>query len=171
MTLSGAAASEVETQITRTVEAAVSNVSGVKHVQSVVTQGVSSSTIEFEIGEDPQEATDEVRSAIDRVRSSLLNSIEEPIVQRFDVDSAPIVTYAVSTETMTDVGVSSFVEKTVARDLITQEGVAQVDLVGGVNREINVTLDPSRLQALGLTAPNINDALRTSSTDVTPWTL
>ncbi|MGO2279019.1 MULTISPECIES: efflux RND transporter permease subunit [unclassified Psychrobacter] len=166
VTLSGAAASEVETQITRTVEAAVSNVSGVKHVQSVVTQGVSSSTIEFEIGEDPQEATDEVRSAIDRIRSSLPNSIEEPIVQRFDVDSAPIVTYAVSTETMTDVELSWFVEDTVARDLITQEGVAQVDLVGGVNREINVTLDPSRLQALGLTAPNINDALRTSSTDV-----
>lgn len=166
VTLSGAAASEVETQITRTVEAAVSNVSGVKHVQSVVTQGLSSSTIEFEIGEDAQKATDEVRSAIDRIRSSLPSSIEEPIVQRFDIDSAPIVTYAVSTETMTDVELSWFVEDTVARQLITQEGVAQVDLVGGINREINVTLDPNRLQALGLTAPNINDALRTSSTDV-----
>lgn len=166
VTLSGAAASEVETQITRTVEAAVSNVSGVKHVQSVVTQGVSSSTIEFEIGEDPQEATDEVRAAVDRIRSSLPPSIEEPIIQRFDIDSAPIVTYAVSTDTMTDVELSWFVEDTVARRLITQEGVAQVDLVGGVNREINVTLDPSRLQALGLTAPNINDALRSSSTDV-----
>lgn len=166
VTLSGAAASEVETQITRTVEAAVSNVAGVKHVQSVVTQGVSSSTIEFEIGEDPQEATDEVRAAVDRIRSSLPASIEEPIIQRFDIDSAPIVTYAVSTDTMTDVELSWFVEDTVARRLITQEGVAQVDLVGGVNREINVTLDPSRLQALGLTAPNINDALRSSSTDV-----
>ncbi|MEK6199075.1 MAG: efflux RND transporter permease subunit, partial [Psychrobacter sp.] len=166
VTLSGAAASEVETQITRTVEAAVSNVSGVKHVQSVVTQGLSSSTIEFEIGEDAQKATDEVRSAIDRIRSSLPSSIEEPIVQRFDIDSAPVVTYAVSTETMTDVELSWFVEDTVARQLITQEGVAQVDLVGGINREINVTLDPNRLQALGLTAPNINDALRTSSTDV-----
>ena len=166
VTLSGAAASEVETQITRTVEAAVSNVAGVKHVQSVVTQGVSSSTIEFEIGEDAQKATDEVRAAVDRIRSSLPASIDEPIVQRFDIDSAPIVTYAVSTETMTDVELSWFVEDTVARRLITQEGVAQVDLVGGVNREINVTLDPNRLQALGLTAPNINDALRASSTDV-----
>lgn len=166
VTLSGAAASEVETQITRTVEAAVSNVAGVKHVQSVVTQGVSSSTIEFEIGEDAQKATDEVRAAVDRIRSSLPASIDEPIVQRFDIDSAPIVTYAVSTDTMTDVELSWFVEDTVARRLITQEGVAQVDLVGGVNREINVTLDPSRLQALGLTAPNVNDALRASSTDV-----
>lgn len=166
VTLPGAAASEVETQITRTVEAAVSNVSGVKHVQSVVTQGVSSSTIEFEIGEDAQKATDEVRSAVDRIRGSLPRSIDEPIVQRFDIDSAPVVTYAVSTESMTDVELSWFVEDTVARRLMTQEGVAQVDLVGGVNREINVTLDPNRLQALGLTAPNINDALRTSSTDV-----
>jgi HAE1 family hydrophobic/amphiphilic exporter-1 len=166
VTLSGAAASEVETQITRAVEAAVSNVAGVKHVQSTVMQGISSSTIEFEIGEDAQKATDEVRSAIDRIRGSLPRGIDEPIVQRFDVDSAPIVTYAVSTQSMNDVELSWFVEDTVVRRLITQKGVAQVDLVGGVSREINVTLDPAELQARGLTAPKINEALRSSSTDV-----
>jgi HAE1 family hydrophobic/amphiphilic exporter-1 len=166
VTLSGAAASEVETQITREVEAAVSNVAGVNHVQSTVMQGSSSTTIEFEIGEDPQKATDEVRAAIDRIRGSLPRGIDEPIVQRFDVDSAPIVTYAVATDSMSDVELSWFVDDTVARRLITQKGVAQVDRVGGVDREINVTLDPGRLEALGLTAPKVNDALRNSSTDV-----
>lgn len=166
ITLSGAAASEVETQITRAVEAAVSNVAGVNHVQSTVMQGVSSTTIEFEIGEDAQKSTDEVRSAIDRIRSSLPRGVNEPIVQRFDVDSAPIVTYAVASDSMSDIELSWFVDDTVARHLITQKGVAQVDLIGGVNREINVTLDPRRLEALGLTAPKINDALRSSSTDV-----
>ena len=166
VTLSGAAASEMETQITRAVEAAVSNVSGVNHVTTAVMQGVSSTTIEFEIGEDAQKATDEVRSAIDRIRGSLPRGIDEPIVQRFDVDSAPIVTYAVATDSMSDVALSWFVEDTVARRLITEKGVAQVDRVGGVNREINVTLDPARLEALGLTAPQVNNALRSASNDL-----
>ncbi|TWC43228.1 HAE1 family hydrophobic/amphiphilic exporter-1 [Pseudomonas sp. SJZ079] len=166
VTLSGAAASEVETQITREVEAAVSNVAGVDHVQSSVSQGLSSTTVEFEIGEDPQKATDEVRSAIDRIRGNLPRGIEEPIVQRFDVDSAPIVTYAVATDSLSDVELSWFVDDTVARRLITEQGVAQVTRVGGVEREINVTLDPDRLEALGLTAPQVNNALRGASTDV-----
>jgi HAE1 family hydrophobic/amphiphilic exporter-1 len=71
ITLTGAAASEVETQITREVEAAAANLAGVDHVHSTVTQGVSSTTVEFEIGEDPQKATDDVRAAMDRIRSSL----------------------------------------------------------------------------------------------------
>lgn len=166
VTLSGAAASEVETQITREIEAAVSNVAGVDHVRSTVSQGLSATTVEFEVGMDPQKATDEVRASIDRIRSNLPRGIEQPIVQRFDVDSMPIVTYAVATDQMSDVELSWFVDNTVARRLITKKGVAQVTRVGGVDREINVTLDPDRLEALGLTATQINNALRSSSTDV-----
>ncbi|UTW08465.1 efflux RND transporter permease subunit [Pseudomonas benzenivorans] len=166
VSLPGAAASEVETQITREVEAALSNVAGVDHVQSSISQGLSSTTVEFEIGEDPQKATDEARSAIDRIRGNLPRGIEEPIVQRFDVDSAPIVTYAVATDSLSDVELSWFVDDTVARRLISEQGVAQVVRVGGVEREINVTLEPAKLEALGLTASQVNNALRSSSTDV-----
>ena len=164
--LSGAAASEVETQITREIEAAVSNVTGVNHIQSTVSQGLSSTTIEFEIGEDPQKATDEVRAAIDRIRSSLPRTIDEPIVQRFDLDSAPIVTYAISTNSMNDVELSWFVDDRLVRELITLPGVAQVTRFGGVEREVNVTLDPARLEALGLTANQINIALRGANADL-----
>tara|TARA_R110001592_G_scaffold260403_1_gene524931 strand:+ start:24986 stop:28093 length:3108 start_codon:yes stop_codon:yes gene_type:complete len=166
VTLSGAAASEVETQITREIEASVSNVTGVNHIQSTVSQGLSSTTIEFEIGEDPQKATDEVRAAIDRVRSSLPRTIDEPIVQRFDLDSAPIVTYAISTSSMNDVELSWFVDDSLVRELISLPGVAQVTRFGGVEREVNVTLDPARLEALGLTASQINIALRGANTDL-----
>lgn len=165
VTLPGAAPTEIETQITREVEAAVSNVAGVDHVSSAVSLGVSSTTVEFEVGEDPQRTTDEVRAAIDRIRASLPRGIEEPIVERFNVDNLPIVTYAVSAATMSDVDLSWFVDDTVARRLITAGGVAQVQRLGGVDREINVTLDPSRLEALGLTAPAINNALRGFNVD------
>ena len=160
VTLPGAAPAEVETQITREVEGAVSNVAGVSHVSSVVSLGLSSTSVEFEVGEDPQRTTDEVRAAVDRIRASLPRGIEEPIVEQFNLDNMPIVTYAVSAQTMSDVDLSWFVDDTVARRLITAEGVAQVQRLGGVDREINVTLDPSRLEALGLTAPAINNALR-----------
>ncbi len=107
-----------------------------------------------------------MRSAIDRIRGSLPRGIDEPIVQRFDIDSQPLVTYAVSSQSLSDVELSWFVEDTIARALITRKGVAQVDVVGGVAREINVTLDPGRLQAFGLTASQVNDALRRASSDV-----
>lgn len=166
VTLPSAAASEVETQITHDVEAAVSNIAGVNHVQSSVSQGLSLSTVEFEIGINPQQATDEVRAAIDGIRRNLPRGIEEPIVQSFDVDSIPVVTYAVVAEGMTDIELSWFVDNTIARRLVVEKGVAQVTRIGGVEREINVTLDPHRLEALGITAPQINSALRSSSVDM-----
>lgn len=165
VTLPGAAPSEVETQITREIEAAATNVAGVEHVQSVVSLGVSSTSVEFEVGEDPQRATDEVRAAVDRIRASLPRGIEEPIVERFNIDNMPIVTYAVSAPSMSDVELSWFIDDIVARRLMAAEGVAQVRRLGGVDREINVTLDPARLEALGLTAPQINNALRSFNVD------
>ncbi len=165
VTLPGAAASEVETQITREVEAAVSNIAGVDHVSSTVSLGLSSTTVEFEVGTDPQKSTDEVRSAIDGIRASLPRGIEEPIVRRFDIDSMPIVTYAVSAPKLTDVELSWFIDNPISRRIIAENGIAQVTRVGGVDREINVTLDPARLEALGLTAPQVNNALRGFSLD------
>jgi len=164
--LPGAAASEVETQITDEVEAAVSNLANVDHVNSTVTQGLSMTYVDFEIGADPQKATDEVRAAVDRIRSSLPRGAEEPIVERFEIDSMPVVTYAVSGTDHSDLELSWLVDDIIARRLVTEHGVAQVKRVGGVDREINVTLNPERLEALGLTAPQINNALRSASVDV-----
>lgn len=165
VTLPGAAPSEVETQITREIESAVSSIADVDHVSSTVSLGMSATTIEFAVGADPQKTTDEVPAAIDGVRAALPRGIEEPIVRRFDIDSMPIMTYAVAAPAMSDVELSWFIDDTVARAVISADGVAQVQRVGGVEREINVTLDPSRLEAMGLTAPQVNDALRGFSTD------
>jgi HAE1 family hydrophobic/amphiphilic exporter-1 len=166
VTLNGAAPSEVETQITREVEAAVSNIPGVDHVQSTVTLGRSSTIVNFDIGEDPQRASDEVRAAIDRIRDALPREIEEPVVSRIEFESRPVVIYAVSSSRLSDVELSWFVDDTVARRLTARNGVGQVERLGGVDREINVTLDPERLEALGLTVPLINNALRSFNADV-----
>lgn len=166
VTQSGAAPGEMETQITRPVEDAIASVTGVNNISSVVTQGVSTTSIEFEIGENLQKKTDEIRSKIDQARALLPRDIDEPTVTQVEVDSAaPILTYAVSAPAMTDEELSWFVDDTVSRTLQTAKGVAQVSRVGGVAREINVAIDPDRLAARGLTATQVNNALRSFQVD------
>ena len=165
VTQNGAAPAQMETQIARPVENAIAGVSNVKHIMTSVTLGVSSTTIEFELGTDMQKATEDVRTAVERVRVNLPPGIDPPAVQRVDIDAAPILTYAVSNPAMAPQELSWFVDDVVARTLQGQRGVAQVARVGGVDREINVTLDPARMRAFGVTAPQVNAALYQFNTD------
>ncbi|MDZ4371322.1 MAG: efflux RND transporter permease subunit [Phenylobacterium sp.] len=166
ITQSGAAPGEIETQITRQVEDAVSSLPNVRNIQSTVTQGVSSTMIEMEIGEDLQKKTDEVQTRIDQIRPNLPREIDEPLVQRVEFDSLPITTFAVSAPAMSDVELSWFIDDTLSRALQAEKGVAQIRRVGGVSREINVILDPDKLAARGLTAAQVNNALRAADLDV-----
>jgi HAE1 family hydrophobic/amphiphilic exporter-1 len=159
VTQSGAAPTEMETQITRPIEDAVAGIAGVKHISSEITLGASTTSIEFELGSDMQKVTDDVRTAIDRTRVLLPPGIDPPNVQRVDIDSAPILTYAVSSNTMAPVDLSWFVDDTVARAIQAGKGVAQVSRLGGIDREINVTLDPAKMAAFAVTAPQVNAAL------------
>ena len=167
ITQNGAAPGEMETQITRPVEDAVAGVTGITAIQSIITQGVSTTSVQFEIGTNLQKKTDEIRSKIDQARAVLPRDIDEPSVAQLDIDSvAPILTYAVSAPAMSADELSWFVDDTVSRTLQTAKGVAQVSRVGGVSREINVIIDPDRLAARGLTASQVNNALRGFQTDV-----
>ena len=166
VTENGAAAAELETQVTRPVEDAMAGVTGVKNVQSVVTQGVSTTSLQFEIGENIQKKVDDVRSKIAQARATLPRDIDEPIVQQIEVDEiAPILTYSVYAPSMTEDQLSWFIDDTLTRELQASKGVAQVTRVGGVAREINVLVDPDKLAARGLTAAQVNTALRAFQAD------
>ncbi|RYE74065.1 MAG: efflux RND transporter permease subunit [Myxococcales bacterium] len=165
VTQNGAAPGEMETQITRPIEDAMAGIPNVKNIYSTVTQGVSSTNIEFELGEDLQKKTDEVRSRVDQARAVLPREIDEPTVTRVELDSQPILTYAVTAPEMSDVELSWFVDDTLGRLLQGEKGVAQVARVGGVTREINVIIDPDKLNARGLTAAQVNNALRAANLD------
>jgi HAE1 family hydrophobic/amphiphilic exporter-1 len=165
VTQNGASPVELETQVTRVVEDALAGIAGVDSVVSSVVLGASTTTVNFEIGEDEQRATDEVQSAVDQVRQVLPREIDEPIVTRIEFEAQPIVTYAVSAPAMTDEQLSWFIDDTVSRALLAKPGVSGVNREGGVDREIAVTVYPDRLAQYGLTAPQLNDALRTFSVD------
>jgi HAE1 family hydrophobic/amphiphilic exporter-1 len=166
VTQSGAAPSEMETQITRPVEDAAAAVSGVKHISSTVTLGSSVTEVEFQFGSDSQRALDDIRSAIDRARANLPNGIDPPNVSRVDVDAQPLMFYAVSSPSLSATDLSWFIDNTAARAIQAGKGVGQVTRTGGLDREINVILDPDRMAALGVTAPQINQALLQFTNDL-----
>ncbi|MDP3676907.1 MAG: efflux RND transporter permease subunit [Novosphingobium sp.] len=156
----GAAPTEIETQITQRVESAVRSIAGVDTITSTAAEGNSQTFVMFQLGENIDAATSEVKNAIDQVRGDLPDGILEPQVVKARTSSDPIGYFAVAADDMTIEQLSWFIDDTVAKRLLTVPGMAEVTRAGGVNREIAVTLDPARMQALGVTASQINAALR-----------
>lgn len=166
ITQTGAAPAELETQITKKVEDAIAGVTGVKHIISTLTDGRSVTAVEFRLEVNSDRALNDVKDAVSRIRADLPRGIDEPIIERFDVVGLPIVTYAAASPAMTPEELSWFVDDVVARDLQGAKGVGQVERIGGVKREIQVTLDPDRMLALGVTAGDITRALRAVNIDL-----
>ncbi len=166
VTQQGAAPSELEAQVTKKVEDAVANVTGVKHVTSTVTDGQSQTIIELRLEISSDRALNDVRDAVSKVRADLPRGIDEPVIQRIDVVGQSILTYAATAPAMTMEGLSWFVDDVVLRELQGGRGVGQVERVGGVTREIQVRLDEDRLAGLGVTAGAINAQLRATSADL-----
>ncbi len=156
----GAAPTEIETQITNKVESAVRTINGVRTIQSTTQEGSSTVVVEFQIGEDVNQAVNEVKNAIDQIRSDLPDGILEPQVIKQATSSEPIAYFAVTASDMTIEQLSWFVDDTVAKRLLSVSGMASVTRNGGVDREIRVILDPARMQALGVTASQVNNTLR-----------
>ncbi len=163
---SGAAPSELESQVTKRVEDAVAGINGVKHITSKVSEGVSTSIIEFRLEVDQDRALNDVKDAIARIRTDLPRSIEEPISQRLEIEGLPIVTYAAEAAGMTPEELSWFVDDTVVRVLQSVNGVSQIQRIGGVEREIRIALDPDRLLAYGITAGDVNNQVRATNIDL-----
>ncbi len=161
----GAAPTEIENQITQRIESAVRSINGVKNISSTASEGSSSTFVEFEIGTDVIEAVNEVKNSVDQIRGSLPEGILEPSVTKVDATGEPIAYYAVEADDMTIEQLSWFVDDTVTKRLLAIDGMAEVDRFGGVNREIRVVLDPQKMQSLGVTAAQVNNALRQINID------
>ena len=160
VTQPGAAPSELETQVTQRVEAAVRGINGVDEISSYVSEGQSRTTVQFAIGTPVDRGITDVRDAISNIRSSLPDGILEPQVIRIDFSNGPIAYMSVEATDMTLEELSWYVDNTVAKRLLSIAGMAQVRRSGGVSREIRVVLDPARLQSYGLTASQVNSQLR-----------
>jgi multidrug efflux pump subunit AcrB len=163
----GAGPSELEAQVTKYIEDSVSGVEGVRHIASQITDGLSVTTIQFALETNTDRALNDIKDAVTRARPNLPQNIDgEPLVQRVDLVDLPIVTYAAIAPGKTPERLSWFVDDVVKRQLQGVRGVAQVERIGGVDREILVSLDADRLQAVGLTAANVSKMLRGTNVDL-----
>ncbi|MEQ1576175.1 MAG: efflux RND transporter permease subunit, partial [Hyphomicrobium sp.] len=166
ITQSGAAPAELETQVTKIVEDAVANITGVKHLVSTLTDGQSTTGIEFRLEIDTDRAVNDVKDAIEKVRPNLPRTIDEPNVQRIDVEGQAILAYAAKSPGMTLEALSWHVDDVIKRALQGLKGVGRVERYGGVEREIRVLLDPDRLLALGITAAEVSRQVRATNVDI-----
>ena len=156
----GASPTEIENQITQRVESALRSINGVDSIQSTATEGNSQTIVSFQIGINLIEAVNEVETAVSSVRGSLPDGILEPRVFKVNAIGGSVGVFAVEADDMTLEQLSWFIDDTVAKRLLKIEGIAEVGRYGGVDRRIEVILDPARMQALGVTATQINTALR-----------
>ncbi|GEO85586.1 MULTISPECIES: efflux RND transporter permease subunit [Alphaproteobacteria] len=166
VTQSGASPSELETQVTKEIEDAVASITGVDELQSTVTDGQSQTAVMFRMEVPTDQAVQDVKDAIDRIRGNLPASVDEPIVTKVDVEGAAIQTFAVTAPNMTLEELSWFVDDTIKRALQGQPGIGKIDRYGGADREIRVELDPDRLNSFGITAADVNRQLRGTNIDL-----
>ncbi|MDZ8081122.1 MAG: efflux RND transporter permease subunit [Nostoc sp. DcaGUA01] len=161
VTQPGAGPTELESQVTKKIEDAVAGLGNIDNMISKVSDGNSQTTINFILGTDSDRATNDVRNAIAQIRQDLPQDINDPIVERLEFSGGPIVTYAVKSDRRSVEELSNLVDQTISRALLGVPGVAQIQRIGGVDREIRVNLNPDRLQSLGITATQVNDQIRT----------
>ena len=158
--LPGASPSQLETEVARKLENSIATLQGVKHIYTTVQDGTAIVTTEFRLEKPTQEAVDDVRAAVARVRSDLPGDLRDPVVTKMELAGAPILTYTIASTRMDDEALSWFVDNTVTKQLLSVRGVGSVARVGGATREVRVELDPARLQALNATAADISRQLR-----------
>jgi hydrophobe/amphiphile efflux-1 (HAE1) family protein len=163
---SGAGPEELETQVTKPIEDAVAGLGNIDEIRSTVTDGSSTTVINFTLGTDSDRATNDVRDAIARTRQELPADAQEPIIRRLNFGSGAILTYAVTSEQRSVEELSELVDRTIGQQLLAVPGVAQVNRVGGVDPEVRVDLDPRQLDALGITATQVNDQIRAANVNL-----
>ena len=161
----GASPEEVETLVTRPIEDAVAGINGVKRVISSSTESRAMVGLELRLEVDPQAAAAEVREKVAAIRSRLPEQIEDPTIVRFDVAALPIMTFAVGSSQRSDITRRQIEDD--LKPLLEQiDGVAAVDVNGGEVREIQVDLDPRRLEALGLPVSLVAETLAAENLDL-----
>ena len=156
----GAGPEELENQITKKVEDAVAGLGNIDNLISTVQDGSSRTIIQFDLGVDTEKATNDVRDAVTRIRQDLPQDAQDPTVRRLEFSGGPAVIYTVGSSQRSVEELSDLVDRTISRKLLSVDGVASVSRVGGVDREIRVDLDPQQLNALGITATQVNDQIR-----------
>ena len=155
----GASPEELETDVAKKIEDAVVSIDGLKHVSSTCMENVCLTLLEFQLDVDVDIAATDVREKLDLIRADMPEDVEDPIIQKFDINAKPIVTMALSGEVSLD-ELYDFADNTLRDRITVISGVADVQLIGGAEREVHVELDRSRLAARSLSSMNVVQSIQ-----------
>ncbi len=158
--LPGAAPGQLESDVARKIENAIATTQRLKHITTTLVDGTATIAAEYQLEKPVQEAVDDVRSAVSRVRADLPADLRDPVVTKLELSSQPILAFAIASSKLDEQELSWFVDDQLTRRLLAVPGVGAVSRVGGATREVRVALDPLRLQALGVTAAEVSRQLR-----------
>jgi len=163
--LRGAGPEQMETDVTKKIEDAVNAIAGVEHIQSVSQEGLSLVIIQFKLEVDGKMAAQEVREKISAARANLPTEIEDPVIQRYDPASQPILTLTVS-GARSEKEITTYTKDVIKKRLENVPGVGSVDLVGGAEREIEVAVDAARMQSYNLSIQDIVQSVGAANVEV-----
>ncbi len=162
----GASAQVVENQITRIIEDQLSGIDGVDIINSTSRDGRSSVNVEFTLDRDLEDATNDVRNAVDRARAQLPADVDDPIVRKTDADADPIIWFNLESTTLDRVELTDYAERYIIDRLAILDGVANVQVGGGLRRALRIWLDTNALAARGLTVQDVENALRAQNVEL-----
>lgn len=154
----GATPEQLENQVTRKVEDSVANVNDIKHISSNISDGNSTTTIEFELNKNLSDGVDEVKDAVDKIKSQFPSGSNEPQISKVTMGANSVLTYQVSTD-MDDIDLSWYVDNEVNKLLSAVAGVSKITRQGGLEREVQVLLNPNKLLMLNTTINNVSNQL------------
>lgn len=150
----GAGAQEIENQVTKPIEEAMSAINGLKNIYSTTAEGFSQVLLEFKIEKKVRDAETDVREKLSEIRSNLPRDMDEPTIARFDVTATPVMIFSLASDLPLD-ELRTLAEDRVKNVIQQTEEVAEVKLVGGLEREIRVEVDRKKLQAYNLSVEQV----------------
>ncbi|MFT4033061.1 MAG: efflux RND transporter permease subunit, partial [Siphonobacter sp.] len=162
-TYRGAAADEVETNVTKRIEDAISSLEGLDRITSTSQQGVSSVIVQLKNNADVNQAQQDAQRKIDQITSLLPDDVDRPIINKFSTDELPILRMGV-TANLSPTQLYDLVNDDLKPQLSNSEGVGQVNIIGGNEREIQVNIDPAKLRAYGLSINQVAQAINNANT-------
>jgi hydrophobic/amphiphilic exporter-1 (mainly G- bacteria), HAE1 family len=156
----------VEADVIRPIEDAVNAIGGLSTLQSVAQSGRATITLTFVLGESSLDKAQEVRDKLDPVRSGFPAAVDDPQVLRFSLDSSPIMSLAVRSDSMADRDLTALAKDVIAKRIANIPGVGSATVVGGTPRQLNIKIDPERLLAFNISANAVITALRSANRDL-----
>ena len=156
----GASPDQMEVEVARKIENSLAGLQGLKHLYAQVKNGSAIVSAEFRLERDSRLALEDVRSAVSRIRGDLPREMLDPVINKVELSGKPLLTYTLSDPHMSEEELSWYVDNSMTKLLLGVKGVGAVSRVGGVNRQVRVELDPTRMLALNVSAAELSSQLR-----------